>query len=370
MTTKKTEDSVNQHQYYTMKPSVWRALKRQNIFSPEYLSRKRKINRYVALSSPLQALQSRLFKRKINQISLEDKAPLFILGHWRSGTTHLHYTLAQDKRFDYLCNYQTYIFNLALLSKSRVKRITARFFPETRPQDNVKISPYDPAEEEQALCLHSVHSGIHSFFFPQNRSYFDKYNLFKDINPEEKTAWQRDYQFVLKSVMQYGNKKPLLLKNPHNTGRVKELLELYPEAKFIFLHRNPYHVYRSTVHLFNKLVESQYLQSITQTELHEMVLYMYKTTHEKYLNEKLLIPENQLIEIGFDELEKGGISCIRKIYEHLNLPNFSDVENEISNYLNSLKNYKKNSFVDLPEAVKQDINREWGFFFEHYGYQI
>ncbi len=361
------EETVHQHQYYTMKPSVWRQLKRNNTLSKEYLSRKRKIDRFVCLSSPLQSLQSALFRRKIERISLEDKAPLFILGHWRSGTTHLHYTLAQDERFDYLCNYQTYIFNIALLSKSRVKRLTARFFPETRPQDNVKISPNDPAEEEQALCLSSVHSGIHSFFFPQNRTYFDKYNLFKSISAEEKLAWQKDYHFVLQSIMQYGAQKPLLLKNPHNTGRVKELLELYPDAKFIFLHRNPYQVYKSTIHLFNKLVESQYLQTISQQELHDLVLYNYRTTHQKYLEEKKLIPSKQLFEVSFDELENG-LSCIENIYKALDLPDFSTVKSKIQNYLDSLKDYKKNTFVDLPPEIKQNINKAWGFFFEAYGY--
>ena len=80
----------------------------------------------------------------------------------------------------------------------------------------------------------------------------------------------------------------LFLKNPHNTSRVKELLELYPKAKFIFIHRNPYDVYHSTLHLFRKMVSSQFLQDFSEEQISERVLYAYWTTLQKYIADQTL----------------------------------------------------------------------------------
>lgn len=358
---------IQQHQFYTMRPKIWKKLQAENVLSDKYKNRQRSITRYVWLSAPLQFIQRILFAKKVDNIKLSED-PVFILGHWRSGTTHLHYTMAKDERLGFLNNYQAYVFNLALLSKSRVRRMTRRFFPDTRPQDNVKISPDDPAEEEQPLSCFSTRTGIHTFFFPQNGSYFEKYNLFKNISDVEKQAWQTDYQTVVKGIAYYNQNKPLLLKNPHNTGRVKELLELYPKAKFVFIHRNPYDVYRSTMHLFNSLVHTQYLQEINQDELHHTVIKNFKSTLDKYLDERHLIPKGQLVEISFDELESDGFETIKRIYQALEMKLSDSSRAAIKSYLSDIQGYKKNKFHGLDANLKAEITQAWQRYIKEFGY--
>jgi hypothetical protein len=363
----KKEKDISQHQLYTIDRKVWRKLKKDNEFSPEYLSRVKKINRYSRLTQPLQKLQKWRFQKKINQLELSED-PIFILGHWRSGTTHLHYTLSQDKRLGYLNNHQAYIYNLALLSPRLVRKITARFFPETRPQDNIKMSPEAPAEEEQPLSCTSHRTGIHHFWLPKNRSYFDRYNLFENITDNEYQLWKNDYHKVVQGIAFYNKNKPLLLKNPHNTGRVKALLELYPKAKFIFIHRSPEDVYRSTMHLFNKLVHTQFLQSCSEKELEEMVLYNFVKTLQKYLSERQLIPEGKLIEISFDELEEDGFKTVKSIYSKLDLPHTPETMTDIKGYLDGLKSYKKNKFEELPAPTKAKLKDRWSFYYDAFSY--
>ncbi|MCD8529274.1 MAG: hypothetical protein LRY27_04820 [Chitinophagales bacterium] len=123
------------------------------------------------------------------------------------------------------------MFNVALLSKSWLKFILSPLMPETRPQDNVKVDPDLPAEEEQPLSVMSTHTGFHTWNFPKNRSYFNKYNIFEGISKQEKEAWQKDYVTCLKNIALFNDDKRLVLKNPHNTSRVKELLENIPECQ-------------------------------------------------------------------------------------------------------------------------------------------
>src|SRR2546422_5967185 len=52
----------------------------------------------ATLANSLHAwLEEKLYGSKIAKVDI--KPPVFILGHWRSGTTHLHYLLARDQRF-------------------------------------------------------------------------------------------------------------------------------------------------------------------------------------------------------------------------------------------------------------------------------
>lgn len=67
-----------------------------------------KIFFFTVISAPFRWLQKIVFQRKINAVNLNEKAPVFVIGHWRSGTTNLHYLLAQDKRFSFLEAFQAF----------------------------------------------------------------------------------------------------------------------------------------------------------------------------------------------------------------------------------------------------------------------
>lgn len=365
---KKEKKAISQHQLYMVKPKVWRKLKRISPIDDTYKRRARQIGFYSMLTSPLMYLQDRLKNRRIKAISFEGKEPVFILGHWRSGTTFLHYLMAKDPALGYLCNYQAYVFNIALLSSKRVRYLTKPFFPKTRPMDNVKLSPFTPAEEDQPLSTFSVCTAIQTFFFPQDRVYFDKYNIFKNVSAKEKAQWQKDYTYLVKSIALYNNNKRLVLKSPHNTSRVKELLELFPNAKFVFIHRDPYVTYNSMVHLFNKVIKTQLLQDISDDEIKELIIYMFRETLNKYIAERDLIPKGNLVEIAYDDLDIQPMEQMEMIYSKLGLSGFETAKPEMQDYLESVKGYKKNSFKDIPDDLKQRLQSEWKIFFETFGY--
>lgn len=365
---RKRRFKVREHQLYTVLPKVWKELKRENQIDHPYRFRARRISFYSRIFSSGFLLQRILFSKKITKISLDDHPPIFILGLWRTGTTHLHYLMARDKRFGYLKNHQAFTFNFSLLSMDRLNKVLSIFVPGKRPQDNVRVTLDDPAEEEQALSTTTTRSSIHSFFFPRNNTYFTRYHLFEGITEEEKDNWKRDYLFLLKNIAYYSKKKTLLLKNPHNTGRVKELLELFPQAKFIFIHRDPYTVFRSTKKLYNRMISSQILQFFSQTEIEQLILDNNARIIQKYLTEKELIPTGNLIEIGFDALDKAPLETIETIYRQLQLDGFETARPAMDNYMQSVKQYKRNTYAPLPHALLEKIHTEWAFWFEKFGY--
>lgn len=365
---RKRRFKVKEHQLYTVLPGVWKELKKENRIDRLYRPRARRINAYSRLFAPGFHLQRVLFSKKVRKISFEDQPPVFILGLWRTGTTHLHYLMSRDERFAYLNNHQAFTFNFSLLSLDRLNRVLNVFVPGKRPQDNVKVTLDDPAEEEQALSTITTRSSIHSFYFPQNQSYLEKYHLFEGITEEEKTAWKEDYLYLLKNIAFYGKNRKLLLKNPHNTGRVKELLELFPQARFIFIHRDPYTVFKSTKKLYNRMISSQYLQFISQAEIIQQILETNERIMQKYLRERELIPEGNLIEIGFDELEKSPLETVESIYKQLELGEFKDARPAMEAYLESVSQYKRNTYHPLPGALRERLHSKWAFLFKEFGY--
>lgn len=360
---------ISQHQLYLSRPDVWRKLKRENTIDKKYRPMTRRIAFMSYLSRPLQLLQNNLFRRSLKRINFEDNPPLFVIGHWRTGTTFMHNLLHLDKRFGYLSNYQAFIFTVALLSPKLMRILSKPLFPDERSQDNIKVGPLYPAEEEQPFSMISTRTGMQTFFFPKNRMYFDKYNVFKGISIREKRLWRRDYIYLLRNISLYNGKKPLLLKNPHNTGRVKELLELFPHAKFIFLHRDPYTVFLSTLHMYDKVVRTQFFNEVTDKEIEDLVMYISRETLQKYLDDRHLIPEGNLIEIAYKDLSENPYETVKKIYDTLSLPDFKEVEPAIKKHLEEVKNYKKNVFKELSPEQKKRVRKELDFYFREFGYE-
>jgi hypothetical protein len=365
---RKKRFKVKEHQLYTVLPRVWKQLKRENKIDKIYRLRALRIQFHSWLFATGFMVQRLLFSRKVRKISFEDHPPVFILGLWRTGTTHLHYLMAQDTRLGYLKNHQAFTMNFSLLSLDRLNKILSIFVPGKRPQDDVKVTLDDPAEEEQPFCTMTTRSSIHSFWFPHNKSYFTKYHLFEGISEEEKRAWQADYLFLLKNIAFYSKKSRLLLKNPHNTGRVKELLELFPDAKFIFIHRDPYTVFRSTKKLYNRMISSQMLQHCSQGEIEKCILRDNALIMQKYLKERSIIPSGQLAEIGFDELESTPMETMEYIYQELGLDGFEDARPAMKAYLESVKQYKRNIYRPLAPSTLGKLHSAWEFWIKEFGY--
>lgn len=369
--TKRKNQKVIGHLLYNALPRVWRQLQKENEITGIYKKKARYITFMVYfIMMPLQFLQKIIFNKKISKVDLSKQQPIFILGHWRSGTTHLHYLMHKDPQYGTLSNYQSFLFNVAHLSRSLLKIVLSPLMPSKRPQDNIRVSPDLPAEEEQPMSVLSTKSGIHSWNFPQNQSYFTKYNLFEGVSAKEKAEWRKDYHFLLQNITFFNDGKQLVLKNPHNTSRIKELLELYPNAKFINLHRNPYDVIQSTRHLHKTIVQGQALQFFSIKDREEMVLTQYKKTMQKNIDELHLIPKENFVEVRFDDLEADSMKEMERIYTTLGLPNFDKAKPKFEEYLSTVKNYKKNKFRHIRPELIERINKEMKFVFDFYGYEL
>ncbi|MGI9344791.1 MAG: hypothetical protein ACR2PW_00830, partial [Gammaproteobacteria bacterium] len=114
----------------------------------------------------------------------------------------MHYLLCQDKQFSFLEVFQAYFFRIALVTRTFIKPLMNLLIPSKRPQDNVSVDASSPAEEEHSLINLTHRSGLQSFFFPKNMSYFSKYTLLK-TSRQNIEKWKKIYSKMLKEIALY-----------------------------------------------------------------------------------------------------------------------------------------------------------------------
>lgn len=142
---------------------------------------------------------------------------------------------------------------------------------------------------------------------------------------------------------------------------MKELLELFPNAKFIFIQREPMDVFQSTRHLFDTMVSTQYLQAVSTSEIDEMIMGNYKKVVEKYLNERHLIPEGNLVELSYQELLDAPEQEVQRIYRELGLPNYKSAWPHINKYLMSIRKFKSNNHKPIENRLRNKVYQELYF---------
>lgn len=274
-----------------------------------------------------------------------------------------------DSRFGYLTYYQAFVPTLTFVGGQFLKKIIANQIPERRPQDDVMLHADYPTEEENPLATMSLESASLSFYFPKDETYYKKYVLSEGVSSREKKAWQKSYTSLMNQIRLKFPSRQLLIKNPHNTGRIKELIELYPKAKFIYLFRNPYEVFPSTVLMYDKVVQTQYLQDYSMEETNQKVFYYYRTIIDRYIKTKNLIPEDQIIEINYHSLIADPLQKVQEIYDHWNWSLEKDTEDEMKSFIRGQSGYKFNKH-NISDKVREQINKDLSFVFEEYDFPI
>ena len=148
--------------------------------------------------------------------------------------------------------------------------------PDKRPTDNMELAVDLPQEEEFALANMMPYTYYNFWFLPRyQQEYADKYLLFDTISEAELKVFEETFTKLIKISLWNTQGTQFLSKNPPHTGRVKELVKMFPNAKFIYLMRNPYTVFESTRSFFTNTIQPLKLQDITPAELENNILSIY-----------------------------------------------------------------------------------------------
>jgi omega-hydroxy-beta-dihydromenaquinone-9 sulfotransferase len=311
-------------------------------------------------------LEDLRFRRAV--MAYQMPPPVFVLGIWRSGTTHLHNLLSRDPRFAAPTLYQVCYPTTFLSSERMGARVLDFFVPRKRPMDNVKMASTEPQEDEWALCSLTGRCAMMHLFFPRTEGLYDRYLTLRGLPPDELNEWTANLDYFIRKVAYRNPGKPVVLKSPAHTGRIRTLLRMYPDARFVHIHRNPYDVFASCRFTFQKVAEWCALQHPRFPDMDEELLGQFKEIFDAFFEDVPLIPKGRFHEFPYDALTADPIGTLRRMYGSLGLRDFAEAEPAISQYLATLKDYQKNRFAPLPAELKHRIAATLPRCFDEWGY--
>ena len=288
-----------------------------------------------------------------------DKAPVFVLGYFRSGTTFLQTLLATDPSlrspsWPQVLAPQTFVLGWALL-----RYLFVPLLPLTRLSAVVPVGAKLPAEDDFALNnLGGMSILAGRAVLPRRQAFFNRYHDLDGLSADELSCW-RSHQlaFVRKLTLVAGGRR-LLLKSPSHTARVRYLLELFPGAKFVHISRSPEAVFQSNLLLARELQRAFALQPpLPEDEQEEIIAREYLATEMHYLADRAQIPATDLAEVRLQDLRADPVGEMKRIYGELGLPFSRGYEDRMLQVAATFGKQVRNRYPDLTEKQKARVAR-------------
>ncbi len=321
---------------------------------------------FSAVNAVLAVLQKLLFGRKIAEAELHGP-PVFIVGHWRSGTTLLHELMVRDERLSSPSTFQCFAPEHFLVSEWFFRRFANWMLPGKRPMDNMAAGWDRPQEDEFALLTLGLPSPYRRMAFPNEPPVDLEYLDFEGVEEPRIEKWLGTLRSFLLTVS-FVTGRPLIIKSPTHTGRIAYLAKEFPEAKFIHITRDPRELFPSTCRLWRSLDEVQGLQRPTDDNNEDYVIACLKRMYAAFRNQRQQVDPSRLMDVRYEELVRDPGGTLRKIYETLRLSDFESVQGTIEAWVESEhREYTPNKH-QLPPEKEAMIRDAWHDYFETYGY--
>lgn len=327
------------------------------------------ITLFVLATIPIRVFERLRFGLSIRRHSLREP-PVFIVGHWRSGTTNMHNLMLQDPQFVSVTMLHCAIPSGFLTWEWLARWILNRRLPKSRPMDAVPLGIDEPMSEDFALAGLTHMSHYLNYFFPRiAEKTFRETVLFENVRRRDIAHWSTMFEYLLRKVSFASKGRRLLLKNPPNLGRIPQVLKLYPDAKFIHVYRNPWLVHASTMKLMNRFMSNLAFQGHDELQVEDFISRRYERIMEKWFVDRDLIPAENLIELRHEEITAHPEETVERIYRQFRLTGMDILQPRLKAYVDSLIDYQNNEY-NFPQEYLRRIHPYLHRFAERLGYEV
>lgn len=309
--------------------------------------------------------------------------PLFILGNFRSGSTFLHRLLSRDAgMFTSLRTWD--IFLMPSITQRRLFHFLAQVdglfgSPLVRLLHGLdkrslgkvrihKISLFEPEEDENIL-LHNFSTFFVSFLFP----FLDDlppYQFFDDALPAaEKAGVMKFYRACIQRHLYATGARHYVAKSPAASAKIAALKEYFPDARILYLARNPLDMLPSTIswlsyawHMFSAPAE-KYLYR-------DKVLALTKYWYHHPLAVMDSNPSPADMIVNYDDLIRWPEQVIRSFYEQFGYHESDGLEQIINAAVEETHSYRSDHVYHYEEMgfSREEILREFEDIFERFNF--
>ena len=339
------------------------------------------INTEARLSSLGQKLAIASFARILtNQLLLDQelenfsqsdknqkKKHLFILGLFRTGTTLLHNLLALDSNSHYmrLCDGQFPVpaphpdYDEEKIAQS--EQMTQKIYDLTPSLPKLHyIHPTRPDEcywlfEYQLLdpIFHiRMHVPTYYNWLLAYSGHFESYMKYRDL---------------LAYLGQHYSFNHWILKAPRHLFFLKALLNAFPNAGIIWLHRDPCQAIPSMCSL-SQLLRSNYSEVSNPKETGKIWFEAMVESLRTSLDTRVIVGDERFYDLQYSDLISNPIREITKIYSHFGLPFSSEMETAVKSWLSNNPQHKhgKHEYSTQQFGLELETMRKQTAFYTNY----
>lgn len=354
--------------WHGMRPGGWFSLLKSGRFRvhPSRLGLLVSISIATPVNTLLAGIQWMVFGRKLAAGNLHGP-PVFIVGHWRSGTTMLHELMVRDERYSCPSTYQCFAPHHFLVSQWFFRRFATWLLPGKRPMDNMAAGWDRPQEDEFAMMNLGMPSPYRRIAFPNEGAVDMDYLDLQRVDEAGRHRWRKTLRRFFTAVS-VSTGRPLIIKSPTHTGRIADLADEFPDARFVHITRDPRALYPSTCRLWQSLDEVQAMQVPSEANLPTYVVDCFSRMYEAFHRDRDKIPNRRLIDISYEQLTQDPVGTLQLIYDKLHLADFESVRPEIEAWVETEhRGYQPNQHK-LSDAEAGSIKTAWQDYFQRYGY--
>jgi hypothetical protein len=293
-------------------------------------------------------------------VDVEIKRPIWITGMPRTGTTDLVNTMAADRRLRTTPSWET--------------RQPVPNDPEQRLASGVDdprlLSLRRQTEAATGILpygelMHSTHPEYIEEDSDLKRSDFTWWGLQWE---REVPRW-RDYWFaldktstyaylktVLKILQWYRPGERMLLKAVEHMAALGPLMQHFPDATIVFMHRDPVAVVQSsaTMAAYSARMHYTHIDSAWYLDFFKDMAHRHL---KAYFRDRHLVPKGQVVDLFFDQVRRDQMGSIERIYEIAGLPITISARAEINSQLSS----RARGFVPMERGkVVYDLRADYG----------
>jgi omega-hydroxy-beta-dihydromenaquinone-9 sulfotransferase len=316
-----------------------------------------------------------------NCFKLPVKAPIFIIGNPRSGTTFLHNLLTQTE--DFVAFKTWHIIFPSLTARVFLRPIINYLIRNNRtsivPEHVGHRVILDGIEEEELLFFHKLDT---QFVLQLSPLLFDNQDYpelrFHDKQPDaRRKSSVTFFKRCLQRQIYYTGRKRVVAQIHYSIHRLKTLKETFPDAKFVYLVRSPLKVIPSHLSLTQNMLAHEWdFNKIPQDKLKQCLQRRYRYDIELYhyfydLCKSQEVDESYVLILLHKELLSDLYKSFKKIASFIQIEPSTQLLKAVEQQAYDQKKYKrKHKVMKLEEfsLTKECIIEDLSFIFEEYGF--
>ena len=263
-------------------------------------------------------VRSQIYKATQESSSDEISKPIFVIGLPRSGTTYLFDLLHCSNEFRGPLTWE--IFQMMPIATSRYQQTYKQIKTEaelallkTLVPKLKNIHPMKAALPEECQLITAL--DFRSISFSYSSKVPEYASFINNCDYSSALLWHKRFLQALETTYKPSH---WLLKDPCHIQHIPEIISVYPEAKFVFIHRDPKDTIASISSLSAHL-RAAFSKAIDQKEIGRNSLSFWSKAIQDFLAQRTLINESNVIDINFNEFTVNPVNSAETIFRKFKL---------------------------------------------------